>query len=89
MYASNVMFMSLNKWETRAHLLLIVLLIISQAYFVLIASVAAGDAGHPIIIFQDDFEDGEDEDWVITIPSDAPLGSAWAVELDDDNHVFV
>ena len=80
--------MSLKKRVTRTHITLILLLLVTQVYFGSMASVAADDAEHVYVIFQDDFEEGEAGDWAISIFPDAPLGSGWAVELDDGNHVM-
>ncbi|MFQ6074635.1 MAG: family 16 glycoside hydrolase [Candidatus Bathyarchaeia archaeon] len=43
---------------------------------------------HTYVIFEDDFEDGEAEDWELSVPPDAPPGSAWGVELEDGNYVL-
>ena len=51
-------------------------------------TIAEEVAEHTYIIFEDDFEDGEAEDWSLSIPPNAPSGSGWAVELDDGNHVL-
>lgn len=48
----------------------------------------ADDAEHTYVIFEDDFEDGEAEDWKIDIPDEAPLGSNCRVEIDDGNYVL-
>ena len=80
--------MALNKGDKRIPLLLTALLIVSQIYFGSLASVAAEDAEHAYVLFQDDFEDGEAGDWMIDIPPEAPPGSDWAVELDDGNHIL-
>lgn len=43
---------------------------------------------YTFLVFKDDFEDEEVEDWLMNIDSDAPLGSSWAVELDDGNRAL-
>jgi len=51
-------------------------------------SAADKDPGHSHIVFQDDFEDGDAEDWTMNIPDEAPPGSGWTIELDDGNYVL-
>ncbi len=80
--------MVLNKGDERTLIMLIGLLLVSQIYLGTIVSVAADDAEHTYVLFQDDFEDGDAGDWTIDIPPDASPGSAWAVELDDSNYVL-
>jgi len=43
---------------------------------------------HTYVIFEDDFEDGYSEDWMMNIPEDAPPGSRWSIELDNNNYVL-
>lgn len=65
--------------------LLLVVLVFS---LMLKGSVAAEDTEHTYVIFQDDFEDGDAGGWTAYVPDWAPLGSSWAVELDDGNYVL-
>ncbi|MCK4317165.1 hypothetical protein KAW53_00225, partial [Candidatus Bathyarchaeota archaeon] len=64
------------------------LLFVSLTSFRSPASATVGDEEHAYVFFQEDFEDGEAEDWMIYIPPEAPPGSGWAVELDEGNHVL-
>jgi len=80
--------MALIKINERTRILLIALFLVSRIYFGLIASVAADDEEQTYVLFQDDFEDGEAEDWRINIPDEAPSGSSWRVELDYGNYVL-
>lgn len=80
--------MALSRSDERKHVSLLMLLLISQIYFGSMSSIAADYGEHAYVIFQDDFEDGEAEDWIINIPDEAPPGSSWAVELDDGNYVL-
>lgn len=74
--------------EGRPLILFIVLLMVFQIYPGIKVTIAEEDAEHTYIIFEDDFKDGEAEDWSLNIVDEAPPGSSWAVELDDGNHVF-
>lgn len=74
--------------DGRPFILLVVLLMVFQIYPGLKVTIAEEDAEHTYIIFEDDFKDGEAEDWSLNIPDEAPPGSSWAVELDDGNHVL-
>jgi hypothetical protein len=76
------------RGKKECQFVLIALLIVSQVYSGLLTSVSAADDEHSYIIFQDDFEDGEHEDWTIFVAPDSPLGSTWAIELEDGNHFF-
>jgi cytochrome c-type biogenesis protein CcmE len=80
--------MALKNRDGGTLIMLVTLLLASQIYLGSISSAAADEAEHNYVVFQDDFEDGEAGDWTIEIPDDAPLGSSWAVELDDGNHVL-
>jgi hypothetical protein len=76
------------KGAKESQFVLIVLLIVSLVYSGLLTFVVAADEEHSYIIFQDDFEDGDAEEWTIDVNlADAPE-SSWAVELDDGNHVL-
>ncbi|MFQ6074632.1 MAG: family 16 glycoside hydrolase [Candidatus Bathyarchaeia archaeon] len=76
------------------HLSIVLLLLVSLLFYLgpesrlYAGSSETGDAEHTYVIFEDDFEDGDAEDWDISIPLDAPPGSTWSVELDDGNYVL-
>lgn len=70
------------------HSMLMILFISLQLFQGLPVLAAEEDPGHTNIIFQEDFEEGNAEDWSIHIPDEAPLGSGWKVEMDDGNQVL-
>jgi len=72
----------------RRRLISITLLVLAFISLRFTASVAEGNEEHTYLIFEDDFEGGKAEDWAMNIPKDAPSGSRWSVELDDDNYVL-
>jgi cytochrome c-type biogenesis protein CcmE len=80
--------MVLKNGGERTLIIFIWLLLVSQIFIGSIASVAANHTEHTYVVFQDDFEDGEAENWTIDIPDEAPLGSNCLVEEADSNYVL-
>ena len=79
--------MALKKDE-RLLIMLMITLLAFQTYHGSKVSAAEEFPGHSYIIFQEDFEDGDAEDWSMNIPDEAPPGSGWTIELDDGNYVL-
>lgn len=66
----------------RGHLLIVILL----ASLLLLAPVEAADPGDEYTLFQDDFEDGDADDWEIEVPEGSEGGTA--VVLEGSNNVL-
>lgn len=79
--------MALNKSNGKDGTLLAFLLVLS-IFSVRIAHAQAADEEHNYLVFQDDFEDGDIEDWVVNVPPDASPWSKAVVETDDGNYVL-
>jgi len=78
----------MNNGSESGRLILIALLAILFISSGSAPSFAEEKEEHAYVIFEDDFEDGYAEDWTMNIPEDAPSGSRWSIELDDDNYVL-
>ena len=83
----SVRIMDYNK-ARRRFIFLVILLMVFQIYPEPKVTIAEEVTEHTYIIFEDDFKDGESEDWLLSIPPNAQSGSSWAVELDEGNEVL-